>query len=69
MRYFFNIKTMYKITTDNPIELNKEQIADLSEYATITTDDKWFLVELSNTDLFKLSTAIDTLYTYIEDNE
>lgn len=57
---------MFKLTLPKPVKLNKRQIDDISWKATITTDSEWLVTELENDDLYMLSSAIDTLYVYME---
>ena len=60
------INIMFKLTLPTPIKLNKEQIADISWRATVTTNSEWLVTELENDDLYILSSAVDTLYCYME---
>lgn len=58
----------YKLTLPEPVELSRVQIADISERATVTINEEWLVTELENNDLYTLSSAIDTLYCYMESN-
>lgn len=56
----------FKLTLPVPVKLNADQIADISSRATVTTDSEWLVAELENDDLYILSSAVDTLYCYME---
>jgi len=57
---------MFKLVLPVPIKLNKNQLADITTRAIIVTDSQWFVTELENDDLYQLSSAVDTLYCYME---